>query len=159
MTAQTTNQEKTSQINYFTWIAAPPEEVYDLFATADGLDKWFCTGSVVDLDKMHIEYRWKDWGAQKVSMSTSGAILEAKRPHRFAFQWGETPSTIEFEFSPKDGGTFMTVVEYGYDESNPKRKAMMMECASGWGEALSLAKFYLEYGVVAKHPWAWKSCK
>ncbi len=150
---------RIKQINYCTWIQAPPEADYDLFTTADGLDSWFCTGSVVDLQNKQIEYRWKDWGAKRVSMSTRGAILEASRPHRFVFQWGQTPSTIEFEFSPKEGGTYMTVLEYGYDEQNDEAKQVMMECASGWGEALSLAKFYLEYGVVAKHPWPWKNCK
>jgi uncharacterized protein YndB with AHSA1/START domain len=157
--AKTTIDAKTNQINYCTRIQAPPEAVYDLFATADGLDSWFCTGSVVDLENKHIEYRWKDWGAKRVSMSTSGAILEASRPHRFVFQWGQQPSTIEFEFKPKDGGTYMTVLEYGYDERDGAAKQMMMECASGWGEALSLAKFYLEHGCVAKHPWPWKECK
>ncbi len=147
-----TESEKTKQINYFTWINAEPEAVYDLFATAAGLDKWFCTGSVVDLNKMHIEYRWKDWGAHQVNMETSGAILEANRPHRFVFQWGEAATTIEFEFTPKNSGTYMTVLEYGYDESDPVQKSTLLECASGWGEAISLAKFFLEYGVVAK-PW------
>jgi len=150
---------KTKQIKYFIWIQASPEDVYDLFATAEGLDSWFCTGSVVDLQHKQIEYRWKDWSGKRVSYSTGGAILEASRPHRFVFQWGQPPSTIEFEFTPKDGGTYMTVLEYGYDESDDKSKANMMECASGWGQALTMAKFYVEYGAVAKHPWPWKECK
>ena len=29
---------------------------------------------------------------------------------------------------------------------------MMLECAAGWGEALTLLKFYVEHGVVYTPP-------
>ena len=81
---------------------------------------------------MHIEYRWKDW-ANKVSMSTSGPILQADRPHRFFFQWGEKPSTIEFEFTPKDGGTYMTVRERSATEAEYDGVCIRMGRSAGVG--------------------------
>jgi hypothetical protein len=38
------------------------------------------------------------------------------------------------------------LTEKGYTNT-PGGRRNMLECASGWGEALTLLKFYLEHGV------------
>ena len=44
------------------------------------------------------------------------------------------------------GGTVVTVTESGHTAS-PKDLEALVECASGWGEALTLLKVYLEHGI------------
>jgi len=44
-------------------------------------------------------------------------------------------------------GTVLTLTESGYKDT-PEGLAMILECASGWGEAITLLKFYMEHGVV-----------
>ena len=63
-------QIESRQIKYRQWFAASREEVYDILCTSEGLDKWFCTGSVVDLKNMHCQYRWKNWGPDSKSHDT-----------------------------------------------------------------------------------------
>ena len=71
---------------------------------------------------------------------------------RFVFQWGTRyPSTVSFELHAEHGGTTVRLTESGYPNSSEGRDAML-ECASGWGEALTLLKFYIEHGVIYTPP-------
>lgn len=76
-------------------------------------------------------------------------MIEAKRPGLFIFQWGSDgkETTIRIELAPADKGTVVTLSEDGYEDT-PEGRAMIVECAAGWGEAMTLLKFYLEHGVV-----------
>ncbi len=61
------------------------------------------------------------------------------------------PSTVEFDLRAEFGGTVIRLYEYGYPDSSEGLKNLL-ECASGWGEALALLKFYLEQGIVYTQP-------
>jgi uncharacterized protein YndB with AHSA1/START domain len=80
-------------------------------------------------------------------MEDRGLILEANLPKRLVFQWQpDTPdyaTTVEINIEPADGGTIIRLREYGYADTESALKAML-NCAVGWGEALTLLKFYLE---------------
>lgn len=41
------------QIEHSTFVRAAPEQVYDAFTTAEGLDGWFTQGATVDLRTTH----------------------------------------------------------------------------------------------------------
>ncbi|HEV8534885.1 MAG TPA: SRPBCC domain-containing protein [Candidatus Limnocylindria bacterium] len=112
-----------------TFVYAPRDRVYDVFATAKGLDAWFTKGAEVDARPGgRIVFRWKDWGVDRENVTSEGRVLEAKRPERFVFEWWDKDpakaTTVEVRFEERDGGTI------------------------GWGEALTLAKFYVEHGLV-----------
>ena len=65
---------------------APIEQVCDGVATARNPDGWFTSGAMVDAKPSgEIRFRWHEWGADKVTTADGGTILEADRPHRFAF--------------------------------------------------------------------------
>ncbi|MCP4683906.1 MAG: hypothetical protein GY867_00510, partial [bacterium] len=70
---------------------------------------------------------------------------------RFVFERGETPTKVEFDFSAEFGGTVVRRKESGYRDT-PEDRHLILECASGWGEALTLLKFYLEHGIVYTPP-------
>lgn len=132
-------------------VRATPGRVYDAIATAEGLDAWFTTGATVDARPGgHIHFRWRDWGFDKYTGENGGPVLEARRPERFVFQWKvDTDSyntTVEFDFEPVEQGTVVRLVEYSYEDTPTGLKDMLAR-ASGWGEALTLMKFYVEHGV------------
>jgi len=78
-------------------------------------------------------------------------VLEAKRPEKFVFQWyADNPdyaTTIEMIFEKVAEGTVIRLREYGYHDTPSGVKAML-ECAAGWGEALTLLKYYIEHNLL-----------
>ena len=48
--------------------------------------------------------------------------------------------------TPVDDGSIVTLRETGYPDTDIA-KQVMLGVATGWGEALTLLKFYLEHGV------------
>jgi glutathione S-transferase len=133
------------------FIRAPREKVYDAFATTDGLNAWFTEGGRVDARPGGaMLFRFVDWGADNINAQFAARVLEAKRPERFVYQWGiekpETTTTVELTFEEQNGGTIVHVREYGFiDIKNA------LGNSAGWGEALTLAKFWVERGL-SVHP-------
>jgi uncharacterized protein YndB with AHSA1/START domain len=139
------------EISCATLVRATPEKVYDAIATAEGLDGWFTSGARVHARAGgEIHFSWKDWGADRITHEETGRVLEANRPKRFAFQWfPDHPSyatTVEINFEPREEGTIIRLREYGYHDTPSGRKSLI-GCATGWGEALTLWKFYVEHGI------------
>ena len=136
-----------------TYIAAPPERVYDVLTSAAEWDKFFTTGMTLDPQPGgDCTFRWKDWGPDFYTLEARGRVVAAERPTEFAFQWGTDPATtITFSLSPESGGTVIRLTEDGYLDT-PDGRRSILECASGWGEALTLLKFYIEHGVVYTPP-------
>jgi glutathione S-transferase len=133
------------------FIRASREKVYDAFATTEGLNAWFTEGGRVDARPGGaMLFRFVDWGADKMNAEFAGRVLEARRPERFVFQWGiekpETTTTVELTFTERDGGTVVEVREHGFvDIQNA------LGNSAGWGEAFTLAKFWVERGI-SVHP-------
>jgi uncharacterized protein YndB with AHSA1/START domain len=137
------------RIRQRTFIAAAPTEVYDTFTSAEKWDAFFTTGMQLDPKPGGIcSFAWKDWGPDKYTLAVPGKVLEADRPRLFAFQWGgEGKGTVvRIELEGTDTGTVLTLTESGYRDDADSR-AMMLECASGWGEAITLLKFFIEHGI------------
>jgi uncharacterized protein YndB with AHSA1/START domain len=139
------------EIKCATFVRAAPERVYDGIATAGGLDAWFTEGASVDpRPGGEIFFRWKEFGADRITAEGRCPILEARRPERFVFQWRpDNPSyatTVEIDFEPVEGGTIIRLREYGYEDT-PSGLRAMLDCAAGWGEALTLWKFSVEHGL------------
>lgn len=132
-------------------IRAKRERVYDALTTAEGLDGWFTSGASVDAEPQgEILFRWRNWGPDHISTEDSGVVLEAERPERFVFQWDfddpERAITVEFDLEKDVEGTIVRLREYGYHNS-PAGLKSLVDHATGWGEALTLLKFYVEHGL------------
>jgi len=144
------------RIEQHTFIAAPPVEVYDTITSADGWDAFFTTGFEIDpRPGGTVYFRWKDWGPDFYNLEAEGKVLQTDRPNLFAFQWypvgRDDPTTVRFELASKFGGTVVHLTERGYPDT-PAGRRMFCECAAGWAEAVTLLKFYLEYGVIYTQP-------
>ena len=140
-----------AEIAHAALVRAPREEVYDAFATARGLDAWFTTGAEVDARPggvMH--WRWNEWGPDGVTAEDPGRVLEARRPERFVFEWHgagrDHPTTVELDFEEHAEGTVVRLRERGYPDT-PDGRRRFADCAAGWGEAITLLKFYVEHGL------------
>ena len=147
-----------------TYIAAPIARVYETLTTAAGWDGWFTRGT--SLDRERITLRWRDtgghrvtlWGPVHEAMETGGRVVAMDAPHRFAFEWTPAghPTTVDFALAPRGTGTVVSVTETGYRDDAlgatgvvgaMSARSPLLMCASGWGEALTLLKVYLEHGV------------
>jgi uncharacterized protein YndB with AHSA1/START domain len=139
------------EIRHSALIRAEPERVFDAFTTPEGLDGWFTSGAEVDpRPGGEIRFRWVDWGPNRISGEDGGPVLEARRPERFVFQWypdgPSYPTTVELDFERVLEGTIVRLREHGYQDTPSGRRACL-DCAAGWGEALTLLKFYVEHGI------------
>lgn len=139
------------EIRYATLVRAPAEAVYDGIATAHGLDGWFTQGSSVDAHPGgRLVFRWHEFGADRVTQEADCPVLEAERGKRFVFQWKPDTSgyytTVEINFESSPDGTLIRLREYGYQDT-PSGLRAMLNCSAGWGEALTLWKFYIEHGL------------
>jgi uncharacterized protein YndB with AHSA1/START domain len=134
-----------------TLVRAPRERVYDAIATAEGLDAWLTRGATVHAHPGgDIVFRWHEWGPDRDTLEDGGPVLEAVRPERLVFQWRpDNPSyltTVEIDFVEDPRGTVVRLCEYGFEDT-PEGLEALMVCANGWGEALTLLKFYVEHGL------------
>jgi uncharacterized protein YndB with AHSA1/START domain len=140
------NTKPDVEAKHSEFIRAPREKVYDAFATAEGLDGWFTRGARVDARPGGaMLFRWVDWGPEKtINEEAPGRVLEAKRPDRFVFQWGKPgeETTVEIILEEREGGTLLKLREFGF-----RKIENVVENASGWGQALTLVKFWLERGI------------
>jgi uncharacterized protein YndB with AHSA1/START domain len=136
-------------ISYNIYIAASPDRVYRMLTTAEGWDAWFTQGMEIDpRPGGSILFRWKKFKVDRYTGESGGPVLETDPGRRFVFQWtpGDSTTTIEFDLERLGPGTVVHVKESGHTTSE-RDLQQLVECASGWGEALTLLKMYLEHGV------------
>ena len=132
-----------------TIVRAPRERVYDAFTQAEQLDSWFTTGAQVDARPGGtVTWRWRRWGADETTAEDSGPALEATRPERYVFQWQARlgGTTVEIELEEHPAGTLVRLREHGYPDT-PEGWEQFCSCSTGWGEALTLVKFWVEHGI------------
>lgn len=140
-------------IVHSTLIRAPIEEVYDAITTGEGLDSWFTQGAKVNRRVGgEIYFRWNGERTDITEgiIEDGGPILEVEKPIRFIFQWSPDNNsyftTVELTFKEESKGTRVTVRERGFQDT-PKGRKALVGCSTGWGEALTMMKYFLEYGV------------
>ncbi|MBA7581693.1 hypothetical protein ES708_23601 [subsurface metagenome] len=137
-----------------TLIRAPIEKVYRLLTTAEGLDAWFTNGSKVDLKvggEIHLRWTEERTSTTKGIEEDGGPILEVDSPNRFVFQWHpdnkDYATKVEINLYDKNGSTLVYLMESGFLDTLTGRKAYM-GCATGWGEALTMLKYYAEHNIL-----------
>jgi len=142
-----------TEIKHSTLIKAPIGKVYDAFTTSEGLDSWFTFGAKVERKPGGwIYFRWSPEKSDITDgvIEDEGPVVEVEINKKFVFRWSPDnkmyTTTVEMIFEETDKGVKVTVREKGFQDTPEGRKAQL-SCATGWGEALTMVKFYLEHGV------------
>ncbi len=135
-------------------IHAPIENVYQTLTTSEGWDAWFTTGMTLDLSKKEdFEFVWKDWGVDHISTKVRAKVKSYSDNQHFSFYWNyglhNGPTLVCIEMKDTVKGVIIKLTETGYPDSN-EGCAMLVDCSTGWGEALTLLKFYLEKNISTK---------
>ena len=145
-----TTRTEMPPIQYRIYIATSPTRVYAAISTGEGWDSWFTTKATVDARTGGAyEFYWENFGGDRETVTLSGSVVEAVPDQVFAFRWetgGDGMTTVRFGLEPRGDGTMVSLSEAGYSHSE-RDVEVCLSCASGWGEALTLLKFYLEHGV------------
>lgn len=141
-------------INHKTYIKVPIDIVYKTITTSEGWNAWFTDDTSLEFGQDgtgNIRLRWTNFGTENVNIEDGGKVLETVPNTAFVFQWtpGERNTTVDFRLEPFKDGTLVILKETGYSKSE-KDLIACTGCAVGWGEALTLLKIYLEYGIVCK---------
>jgi len=138
-------------VKYSTYVNAPVEKVFKTLTTAEGWNGWFTKEMKLDLRPGgSIEFVWRDWAVGHVDFEDGGKIQEVVPNERFSFTWHRdyTPTTVTFTLKRLGSGTVVEVSDAGYklDELSHEYCGFA-GCASGWGEAITLLKMYIEHGI------------
>ena len=139
-----------------TFIKAEPEKVFDTITSGEGWNSFFTHATEIDLKPGgRIVWRWKDWGPDFYTNNSEAKVVKFEKPNLFVFQWypvgKDNPTTITFKLESQFNGTVVSLTEDGYTDNDAGRE-MILECAAGWAEALTLLKFYMEHGIVYTQP-------
>lgn len=134
-----------------TYIGVSPEKVFKCLTTADGWNSWFTSQTRLDLKPGgQIWLVWKDWGVNHVDHQDGGSIIAIEENKKFAFHWHSdlgAQTSVAFELKGNGPGTILKVTDSGYRAEELSQFGGFLDCAIGWGEAITLLKFYLEHGV------------
>jgi uncharacterized protein YndB with AHSA1/START domain len=138
-------------LQHATFIHANPMQVYLTLTTPLGLDAWFTgSASAQAVKNGQIHFRWVNWGPDRISTEDGRPVLQAIPGERFIIQLQPESTdyitTVGINLAFKDGGTIVSLCEHGFAAS-PSGLQAMVDCAAGWGDALALLNFYLEYGL------------
>jgi uncharacterized protein YndB with AHSA1/START domain len=139
------------EVRFDTIVRADPKTVFDAIATAEGLDGWFTSGTTLEAKPGGaLVFRWKDWGVEKFTGEMAGDVVVAHRPDRFVFRWpvdlGGYMTTVIIDIETHAEGSVVRLVEGEYEDGEVGTQDMLNR-ASGWAQALTLMKFWVEHGV------------
>lgn len=132
-------------------IKASSENIYPLITTAKGWDSWFTRGTVFNLEKKgEVLFSWKNWGADKVTESEKATVQDFDQNRYLQFDWNYFipggPTNVEILLTRHSEFTIVEVIQTGFP-NNKEGLSMYGQCSSGWSEALTLLKIYVEHGI------------
>ena len=139
-------------IEHSVLIRAPADKVFRALSTADGLNNWWTHATSMERRVGgRIFFAWRDWGPDLISVEGTARILQLRENEIFAWRWDDSegyPSrTSEIEVEDRDGSTIVRVTDTETDPDAPHGDVIPLAVASGWGEALTLLKMWVEHGV------------
>lgn len=140
---------KVPNIEMATYIKAPVERVYATLTTADGWNAWFTKETTLEAKAGgKFVLRWRNWSTKHIDFDAECEIVEMVPNSLFVFRWPShgLTTTVAITLTPHGDGTLVELLETGYDCSDAGL-AGLVECAGGWGEALTLLKVYVEHGI------------
>lgn len=137
-------------VEHSTFIRARPENLYGRLTSGSGWEKWFATEASIGNELGEpIFFRWENFGGSRYTAEDRGHVIALDKGRSFSFTWhpGEVETLVSFNFEPLGDGCMVSVKETGYSNSEDD-VVTALSVASGWGEALTLLKFFVEHEIV-----------
>lgn len=139
--------ERTSFV-YVTFIAAPPEKVFDAITSAEISSRYWGHGNVSDWQPGS---RWQHVRNEGQTVELVGRVIEHAPPSKLVISWVNQSeeadpraySRVTFDVIPYDG---MTKLIVSHDDLI-KGSGMEQGVSRGWPIVLSSLKSYLETGT------------
>ncbi|HEX3956082.1 MAG TPA: SRPBCC domain-containing protein [Trebonia sp.] len=134
-------------IRHSALVRAKPSEVFAVLSTGSGWSSWFTSEAVFEARPGGaVRFVWRNWGPDAIDVTDQGSVLAAEPDHSLVFTWGDPPSRVSIVIDPCDRGCIVRLTE---DQLPPGEAGIerLADCAAGWGEALTLLKFYVEHGL------------
>ena len=105
-------------------IARPPEAVWPMLTTPEGLARWWATGDV----RAEVGHRFtldmRQWGEQPCE------VLEVVAERRFVFAFRDW--VLDWTLEPVEGGTLLRLVHSGFDPEIPRHVHAFETMGQGW---------------------------
>jgi uncharacterized protein YndB with AHSA1/START domain len=81
-------------------------------------------------------------------VGTEVSVQEIEPAERIVVEWDPAnPSTVEWLFTPADGGTYVRIREYGMRGAPEEIVARVVDSTKGFSFVLAGAKAWLEHGI------------
>ena len=132
-----------------TRIHRPPSQVYEAFADADNMSKfWFARR-----DRGLKEGETVKWfvGCDEDAFSFDVYVKEARRPDSIVIEWvglDGNPAQVRWSFEEtKEGDTALTIEETGYSGSPDAIVERALDSTGGFNQVIIAAKALVEYGI------------
>ena len=124
-------------------IRKPVAEVFNAFIDPAITTRFWFTKSTGKLEEgKTITWTWEMYGASaqvKVNKIIPGKLI--------SIQWGELFTTVDFEFTPTDTGTYVLIKNYGFHQQGDELIEAIKDNTGGFTTVLDGLKAYLEYGI------------
>lgn len=125
-------------------IRCAPDVVFRAFADPAVTTKfWFTKSSGALTENASVRWDWEMFG-----VGTTVDVKAIEPDRRIVFEWNpDQPSTVEFQFTPSNGGTFVEVAETDPRGTADEIVAHAIDSTGGFTNVLCAAKALLEHDV------------
>jgi uncharacterized protein YndB with AHSA1/START domain len=127
-------------------IRRPPAAVFEAFVDPASTTQFWFTGSTGRLETgKTVRWDWKMYGV------SAEVVVKAAEPHsRILIAWGgpgETPTDVEWTFRSHRDGTFVEIVNSGFEGDGDGVVAQALDSMGGFSLVLAGAKALLEHNI------------
>lgn len=125
-------------------VRKPVEEVFQALIDPElTRNFWFTKGS----GKLEVN-KPVTWQWEMYNVSAKVVPIEILENRKIAFEWGEPPLMVEFNFqSLSDNATYVTVTESGYNKTGDELLSAIKDSTGGFTTVLDGLKAFMEYGI------------
>jgi uncharacterized protein YndB with AHSA1/START domain len=128
-------------------VRRPPEVVFQALVDPAATTRfWFTTSTGALVPGAEVQWVWEMYG-----VSTTVVVKEIEENRRILFDWGDgdESTTVEFRFTPWEGGaTHVEVTETGLRGDGDAIAAHLAGSTGGFSLVLSALKALLEHDIV-----------
>jgi len=142
---------ETPPIEIMDFFHAPIDKVWNVFVNEKGWDPWFTDGMKMELiPNGKLYFRWERLTLGEV-VEDSGYLIELINKKQISFWWYEYEkgyrSKVDISFQSGEEGTWIKIIDYT-QIFDINELSIKYGCAVGWGQMITLAKAYIEKGII-----------